>query len=125
MNICLMGASLRSSNRGVAALGVSLISLCLRAMPRAKVTLLISGNKPDTFRFTLDGTEHTIKTVYCRLSPRSRVHDHLLWILALSIVFRLAPVLRTSILTANAWIRTVAEADLIGDIRGGDSFSDI
>src|SRR5688572_14829558 len=107
MNICVMGASLRSPNRGVAALGVSLISLCLRAVPRAQVKLLVGNNKSDTFQLTVDGAEHTIPMVYCRLSPRSTLQDHLLWIVFLSIVFRLVPALRASIVDANPWIRAI------------------
>ena len=33
--------------------------------------------------------------------------------------------LRTRIAQATPWIRTVEEAVLVGDVRGGDSFSDI
>jgi colanic acid/amylovoran biosynthesis protein len=125
MNIGVMGASLDSPNRGVSALGISLISLCLRSAPGAQVKLLVGNNKSETFRLTVDRSEHTIPMVYCRLSPRSSLQDHLLWILVLSLVFRVVPSLRASIIARNRWIRTIVEADVIGDIRGGDSFSDI
>ena len=125
MNICVMGASLSSPNRGVAALGLSLITLCLRADPRAQVCLLVGNNKSDTFHVMVDGAEHTIPMVYCRLSPRSKLRDHLLWILLLCIVYRFVPPLRPKIVRVSPWIRAIAHADVIGDIRGGDSFSDI
>ena len=125
MNICVMGTSVSSGNRGVLALGASLTSLCLQTVPNAELKLLLGHNKADTFFVKVGAKEYAIPVVHCRLSPRSKLQDHLAWILCLSILFRFLPPLRPSILRANKWIRTIAEADMIGDVRGGDSFSDI
>lgn len=125
MNICVMGASLTSPNRGVAALGVSLIGLCVRAAPRARIKLLAGHHTAEQLRISIDGNEHTVAVVNCRLSPRSKLHDHLVCIVFLSVLFRHCPSLRPSILSSNKWIRAIADSDLVGDVRGGDSFSDI
>ena len=127
MKICIMGTPMNCGNRGVSALGASLINLCLRASPGAEVTLLLGNrdNQPAPFRV---GDElRLIPVVHCRMSPRCRPRDHLFWILLMSVLYRLAPVaaLRRAIARAIPWIKAVAEAGVVGDVRGGDSFSDI
>jgi polysaccharide pyruvyl transferase WcaK-like protein len=79
------------------------------------------------FHVKFAGTTREVPVVNYRLSPRSSLRDHLFCILLLSLVYRLIPIaaLRAAIKRAIPWIRAVAEADLVGDIRGGDSFSDI
>ena len=68
-----------------------------------------------------------IPVVNCRLSPRSHPCEHLSWIFLMSVVYRLVPVaaVRAAITRSTPWIRTVAGANFVGDVRGGDSFSDI
>jgi polysaccharide pyruvyl transferase WcaK-like protein len=56
------------------------------------------------------------------MSPGSAVSEHILVILSLALLHRLGvrgPAER------NAWLRSLLDSDFIGDIRGGDSFSDI
>jgi polysaccharide pyruvyl transferase WcaK-like protein len=45
----------------------------------------------------------------------------------MSVLHRLVPLagVRAAIARSIPWIKTVAEADLVGDVRGGDSFTDI
>ena len=61
------------------------------------------------------------------MSLRSALRDHLLWILLMAFVYRFVPLenVRGSIRKHTPWIEAVAAADLVGDVRGGDSFSDI
>jgi colanic acid/amylovoran biosynthesis protein len=65
--------------------------------------------------------------VIWRLSHRSRPRDHLLIIVACSFVYRYLNVdsLRRIIAAKIPWISAVERTALIGDVRGGDSFSDI
>ena len=118
-----MGTSVSSGNRGVLALGVSLVNLC----GEADVVLLLSHSEHRPVLFKVNGKERAIPIVPCRLSPRSRPQDHLAWIVAMSIFYRLLPIasVRRAIAGTTPWIRAVAEADAVGDVRGGDSFSDI
>jgi polysaccharide pyruvyl transferase WcaK-like protein len=56
------------------------------------------------------------------MSWRSRPAEHILVILSLALLYRLgwrSPARR------NTWLRTLLDAELVGEIRGGDSFSDI
>jgi polysaccharide pyruvyl transferase WcaK-like protein len=63
----------------------------------------------------------------CRMSHRSELRDQLFWILGMSVIYRIfpAPKIRAFIASKSPWIASVAAADLVGDVRGGDSFSDI
>jgi polysaccharide pyruvyl transferase WcaK-like protein len=121
--IGIMGTCVSSGNRGVLALGVSLVRLC----GEADIVLLLNHNEHRPALFKVDGEVREIPVVPCRLSPRSRPRDHLAWILAMALLYRLVPVagVRRAIAGTTPWIRAVAEADVVGDVRGGDSFSDI
>jgi colanic acid/amylovoran biosynthesis protein len=58
----------------------------------------------------------------CRMSPRSAPSEHLFVILGLALLYRLRiqdPARR------NRWLHSLLTAELIGEVRGGDSFSDI
>jgi polysaccharide pyruvyl transferase WcaK-like protein len=68
-----------------------------------------------------------VPVVNCRLSPKSRPCDHLVSIVFAALLYRLLPIpfLRKTISRATPWIAALDRADLVGDIRGGDSFSDI
>jgi polysaccharide pyruvyl transferase WcaK-like protein len=62
-----------------------------------------------------------------RLSPRARLREQLWWVAAMALLYRVIKVnaVRRAIARSTPWIRVASEADFVGDIRGGDSFSDI
>ena len=126
MKIGIMGTPVSSGNRGVLALGASLINLCSQAPHAVDVVLLLGNrdNKPACFR--VGGELRMIPVVNCRMSPRSRPQDHLAWILLMSLAYRFLHfrAVRAAIARSTPWIRTLIEADIVGDVRGGDSFSD-
>jgi polysaccharide pyruvyl transferase WcaK-like protein len=125
--VCLLGASLDGGNMGVRALGVSFIQLVLRFRPDARIYLLYGNRSPVVHEVTAGGRSVKIPVVNFRLSPRARPREHLIWICLMALVYRWLPIgpLRRKILASIPWLRAVSEADFIGDIRGGDSFSDI
>ncbi|MBM4144256.1 MAG: polysaccharide pyruvyl transferase family protein, partial [Lentisphaerae bacterium] len=127
VRVCLLGASPRTGNQGVSALNASLLKLVFEARPDAEVTLLISHRSPGMHAARVAGREHMVRLVNCRLSPRARPREHLLAIVALCLAYRLTPsaAARGRIAALSPWVRALAEADFVGDIRGGDSFSDI
>jgi colanic acid/amylovoran biosynthesis protein len=122
-----MGTPVSSGNRGVLALGASLVNLCATAGQGAEVVLLLGHHNDQPASFRVAGQPRLIPVVNCRLSPRSRPRDHLAWILLMALLYRVLPVagLRRAIARATPWIRAVEQAALVGDVRGGDSFSDI
>ncbi|MGA2332392.1 MAG: polysaccharide pyruvyl transferase family protein [Syntrophales bacterium] len=126
-NVCLMGASLETGNMGVSALAVSLIKNILNKKPDASISLLIGNRTAKTINLDIMGQNVPIKVVNYRLSPRARVREHLLCIFLLAALQRVVPFrsLRNRIVNSSPWLKALREADFIGDIHGGDSFSDI
>lgn len=126
-NICIFGGSLDVGNRGVNALTVSLIKLLHNTVDNAKFFLMHGSRSPFTRSVLVNGQNIDVQVVNFRLSPKSKLNEHLFWILLLALLYRLLPLqgLRNYIARSNTWIRTILDADLVGDIRGGDSFSDI
>lgn len=109
------------------ALGASIVDLCLEAAPDAEVRFLQVSKPSEDIRIQ---TRHGIRMVpvtTCRMSHRAALHDHLFWILIMAIIYRGVPSekVRDVIRRSTPWIEVVAAADLVGDVRGGDSFSDI
>jgi polysaccharide pyruvyl transferase WcaK-like protein len=125
--VCLFGVIPGVGNLGVRALTTSLVHQILEIEPGAEISLMF-GNRAGGESETVFGDRRVrIKIVNFRLSPRSRLRDHLFWILAMAMVFRALPIgpLRRLIRRRVPWIKALLDADWIGDVRGGDSFSDI
>ena len=124
---CILGASLHVGNRGCRALGVSLIQLILESKPEAEIRLLYGLRSPDTVELDVGGKAVKAAVVNYRLSPRARLREHFAWIFAMACVYRLVPIgaLRRRIRRAVPWLGALADADFVGQIYGGDSFSDI
>jgi colanic acid/amylovoran biosynthesis protein len=122
-----MGTPTSAGNRGVLALGSSLVNLCLSSCDDSDVVLLLGNRDSNPVRFRVAGKERMIPIVNCRLSLRSRPSEHLAWIVVMSVFYRLLPIpmLRRAIARSTPWIRAIEKAAIIGDVRGGDSFSDI
>lgn len=127
MKIAVMGTPISSGNRGVLALGASLVNLCSGCASANEVVLLLGNQDDKPARFRVAGEMRAIPVVNVRLSLRSRLRDHLLWILLLSAIYRLLPFdcVRQAIRRSTPWIEAVASSALVGNIHGGDSFSDI
>jgi polysaccharide pyruvyl transferase WcaK-like protein len=122
MKASILGANLDVGNRGVRALGVSVAGLFAADAATAQLSFhygaATGGRRP--IPGLSSGSTVTVRNH--RLALRSRPGEHILVILLLACLSRLglrAPARR------NAWLRAIADADVIGEIRGGDSFSDI
>ena len=126
-NFLIMGTPVAPGNRGVMALGASLVDLLTTGQPDNTAEFL-QVHKPaaDVLIRTADGARK-VRVVTCRMSPRAPLRDHLIWILLNSLAYRFVPIgkFRDFIAGHSPWIAAVREADVVGDIRGGDSFSDI
>ncbi len=125
--VCLFGCSFDTGNRGVSALAASLVKLIVESRPSAQVSLLIGSRHPRIHLVRVNGQVHRVPIVNYRLSPRSSLREHLGWILLGALVHRLMPIpaLRTWLESHSHWLSALRRADFVGDIRGGDSFSDI
>jgi polysaccharide pyruvyl transferase WcaK-like protein len=127
MKICIMGTPIRCPNRGVEALGVALVNLCLEAAPQADVAMLLGNRDSLPVSIRVKGERREVEVVHVRSSPRTHPRHFLPIILFMSVLHRLAPTraLKSAIEERVPWVKAVAQADFVGDIRGGDSFSDI
>lgn len=126
--ICLLGASLDVGNMGCRALAASLIRLFKLTEPNSEISLLYGHTIPSIKSVNiLTGQTVEVTVVNYRLSPRARLSEHLFLILLFAGLFRLVPfaAVRKKIINLSPWIKSIAQADLIGEINGGDSFSDI
>jgi colanic acid/amylovoran biosynthesis protein len=127
-HIAVMGTPATAyGNRGVMALGAALVRLLMLTTPSARITLLQMNPKPGYLVLKPFGEASSIPIVNCRLSKSSSWNEHLLFIVIGSVAYRLFPAryVRSWLTRHVPWIRMCAEAAMVGDIRGGDSFSDI
>lgn len=122
--VFLLGASLQSTNRGVRALADATIGLIAEARPGCHVTLYESERANADVRYDWNAT---VEVLAYRFSTSAGLCGSLLWLIAIASLYRLLPLepLRARIRNAHAPIRAIAEADVVGSIWGGDSFSDI
>jgi polysaccharide pyruvyl transferase WcaK-like protein len=127
MLILIMGTPVASGNRGVMALGASIADLFLTAAPGAEVGFLQVHKPSGDVRIQTRQGVRMVPVTTCRMSHRSELRDHLVWILCMAFIYRFVPskIIRRAIEGSTPWIESVAAADLVGDVRGGDSFSDI
>jgi polysaccharide pyruvyl transferase WcaK-like protein len=125
--IALLGADLTNPNRGVAALSAAVVQNLLTLDPAADLFLFIGHRSSKAQPTLVAGNPRDIEVVNFRLSPHARWKDHLVANLLAAMVIRLvpAPALKRRLLERLERLRRLAEADLVTDIRGGDSFSDI
>lgn len=126
-NVCLQGASLDVGNKGCCALAASFIKLVNDTKPNAKIYLLYANRTNGVQRLELSDQTIEVNIVNFRLSPKARINEQLFYILLMAIVQRIMPLkwLRAKIIQSNRWLRTLESANFVGEIRGGDSFSDI
>jgi len=126
-NVCFQGSSLDTGNLGCSALTASFIKLVTDSKPNARLNLLYANRTNGVQSLKVSGRTVHLDIVNYRLSPKSRINEHLFWILLLAVlqgIIRIRSV-RNVFIRSNRWLRTLDKADFVGEIRGGDSFSDI
>ena len=128
LSICLLGASLETSNRGVSALAAASSKLISTYFAPCDLTLLVPGrNGPD--ETTLSGEQGTITLASIRYSrgPRKGLRNSSVFALCCALVLRLLPCrrLRQRIIAAVPLLCTLEKSVLVADLFAGDSFSDI
>lgn len=125
--VAILGASLSTGNMGVSALAASLIGLIHEVKPDADIFFFVPGRDSGPQILELPDRRKVLKVLNYRLSPKAVQGEHLFWLFFLALLYKFAPVNRTKtwIVTGNRRLKTLMSMDFIGDIRGGDSFSDI
>lgn len=126
--ICILGASLPSGNMGVQALAASLVTLLERVCPGIDITILCGGQSGTRTEQVFVGRgSKTVTVCNYRMSPRAKWREHLLVALFAAILYRALPLagLRQRLRSALPILDLLVNTTFVGDIRGGDSFSDI
>src|SRR4030042_5900792 len=123
--VCIMGATFDTGNMGVSALACSLVKLFSDMDPETGIGFFVGAKSSSSHAVRLADRVVNAGIINYRMSPRARFGEHLLWIFFLSIIQRYLPFVRARIIGSNSALRAIANAEVVGDIRGGDSFSDI
>ena len=124
---CILGASFGTPNMGVSALAASTVASIFHSFPDARVFLLDYGKLPAAYQVRHAGGVGTVELVNIRFSWRIHLPNNIARLIAVALVLKLLPSrrLRERMVSRNPYLRAIAEADVVGSLAGGDSFSDI
>lgn len=117
--ILIMGTPVAPGNRGVMALGASIVSLCRGVQHNVPVAFLQVHKPADDILVRMADGDIMVPVVTCRMSPRARLRDNLICILLIVLVYRSVPVfgLRSRIRCSIPWIDAILSADVVGDVQ--------
>lgn len=123
----LLGASFGGGNRGVAALAAGTIAAVAQARPGARIFLLDFDDEPLSYEIKSPIGPVPVRLVNLRFSKKLFLRNHIARLLVTALWLRLVPSrrYRERAILGNPYLRLLFEADYIGAISGGDSFSDI
>lgn len=125
--ICLLGASFDTGNLGISALAESSIKVILNRWPDAQISLLGDDCEYGVHHLQLSGRKVRLTKVPIRFCKNIFMANHFLVLLSYAILLKLVPWgrFRSFISKHNRYLNTILEADIVADITGGDSFSDM
>ena len=126
--VCLLGTRMDVANMGCRALTVSAISLWERFWPGCDIRLVYGNRVGGAREVELgNGRSVQVEVVNCRLSPRSRPREHLAWLLLRAALYQVLPgqKMKQVVLRRCRFLESLRDAAFVGEIFGGDSFSDI
>jgi colanic acid/amylovoran biosynthesis protein len=125
--ICLLGAAFDTGNLGVSALAESSIKVILNRWPDAEIVLLGSGSAESEHFLKLSGREIRVRIERMRFCKNVFLRSHFCVLLLNAILLKLLPFggFRKLLSAINPYVKTLIETDVVYDITGGDSFSDI
>lgn len=127
IKIGLMGASFHSTNMGVSALASASIKCILNRWPNAEVVLLGSGRIPGEHNLTIDNKRISIKIMPIRFSKNIFLCNHYLVLFCCALLFKVFrwDKFKRFCARRNTTLDCIIQMDIVVDITGGDSFSDI
>jgi colanic acid/amylovoran biosynthesis protein len=125
--IVFLGANIDTGNLGCSALTLSLIKLAALVAPKSPICLVYGNRYPDTKTIRLHDQTLIVDVVNYRFSPKSVFGDSLVFVFLGAIAYSMLPVrfFKNWICRLFPILRTFRDAQFIGNINGGDSFSDI
>ena len=125
--IGLLGASFGTGNMGVAALAESIIKVILNRWPDAEVILLDSGQVLGEHRRRIGNKDLCIRELPVRFCKNIFLENHFVVLCLYALLFKVFRWERFKRFCArrNASLHCITQMDMVADITGGDSFSDI
>jgi polysaccharide pyruvyl transferase WcaK-like protein len=127
LKVGLLGASFETQNFGVAALLCGAVASICDACPDARIFIVDYAKRPTTYQVAYHKGSARVDLINIRFSKRFYLKNNIGRLLATAALIRLLPSrgLRKRFIKQFDVLKTVYEADLVGAIAGGDSFSDI
>ena len=125
--IVLLGAGFTTRNMGVWALASGAITSAWHAFPKAQIYIFDYHTKPADYQVKHPGGAGVVRLINLRYSKKIWLRNNIARLLLTAFAIRALPSrsLRKRLISRNFWLRILQEADFIGSIAGGDSFSDI
>ena len=120
----LLGASFSTGNLGVSALAWSSIKVIKQKWPNARIAIVGAGFKPGRIKVP-HMQDTSIPTWPVRYCANVRVHGHIAKIWTAIILCRILPFFKKRFSKQESTLGEILRADIIFDITGGDSFSDL
>lgn len=126
-NVMLMGAGFTTSNMGVWALASGAVTSVWHAYPDAKINFLDYNAIPASYKVIHHGGSGDVRLINLRFSKKFWLPNSIARLLLTVLLINVIPFrsLRDRLYSRNLWLHHIREADLVGSIAGGDSFSDI
>ena len=126
-NFVLLGASFGTANMGVAALASGTVAAIVENRPGARITLFDYGKEPANYMVRCSRGSIPVSLANIRFSKKFYLPNNVARLLVTALAVRMAPFggIRRRLILRNPWLRILDEADAIGSLAGGDSFSDI
>jgi colanic acid/amylovoran biosynthesis protein len=127
LTVGLLGASFGTNNLGVAALACGTVASICHSSPDACTFLVDYAKEPAAYQVVHPGGVSRVELINVRFSKRFYLRNNIARLLVTAFVLRLLPLRRWRmwILEQNQVLKAIRDADVIGSISGGDSFSDI
>jgi polysaccharide pyruvyl transferase WcaK-like protein len=125
--VCLLGASFDTGNQGVSALAASLLGIISALKPEAQFSFFIGSRQRKMDEQRIGDRTIKYEIINYRLSPKASLKEHIFYIFFMALIQRVIPIksIKKKIIDRVPVLREINDIDWIGDIRGGDGFSDI
>jgi polysaccharide pyruvyl transferase WcaK-like protein len=127
IKICMLGASFDTGNMGVSAIAESAIKCILHRWPGAEITVLDSDGAPDERWLRIGDKDLRIRELPIRFCKNIFLDNHFLVLSFYALLFKVFrwEKFKRFCTRRNASLRCITQMDMVADITGGDSFSDI
>jgi polysaccharide pyruvyl transferase WcaK-like protein len=123
--IIIIGASFGTGNLGVNALAWASIKIIVAKWPSSKIVIVGAGRHPAATSIRLNSRQEKMLTWPVRYCVNLLAHHHIAKLLVSVSLCRFLPSLRKRLTESHSTLGELLRSDLVCDISGGDSFSDI